>query len=483
MKLKVVLKVLALVSGIISLCMLWPLAWALWDGGADVKPFMESIAAGLVFSAVLFIAGRDASYADMGVRESFAVVTCTWIVASAVGGLPFLLHGTVPTFTDAFFEAMSGFTTTGASVVSDIEVNPRGILFWRSFSHWLGGMGIIVLSLAVLPFLGVGGMQLYRAEVPSPIPEKIAPRVQKTALLLWEIYVFMTILLTILLMLGGMNFFESVTHSFGTMATGGVSPFNKSIGQYNSAYFDWVITIFMFLAGTKFTLHYLFLKGKWNIFWKDDEFRFYSVVTAASILATFFLLLYSGTYESVADALRYAAFQVVSMITTTGFVTADYEKWHFGIQVILVLLMFIGGCSGSTGGAIKSLRVMIVMRHIKAELQRILHPHGITACRVCGKPLPRETVSSVTAFFILYIVTFALGGVIMACLGLDVLTAFTSVAATLGNGGPGLGAIGPMDNYSGIPHLGKWFLSLFMLLGRLELYTVIMLVFPETWRR
>lgn len=483
MKLRVVSKVLALISGIVALFMLWPLAWALWDGSADVKPFMESVAAGLVFSAALFLLGRDADYADMGVREAFAVVTFSWVVASAVGGLPYLLHGTVPTFTDAFFEAMSGFTTTGASVLSDIEANPRGILFWRDLTHWLGGMGIIVLSLAILPFLGVGGMQLYKAEVPGPIPEKLTPRVQQTALLLWGVYVLMSVVQTILLMLGGMNFFESLTHTFGTVATGGFSPLNKSVGQYNSAYFDWVITIFMFLSGANFTLHYFFLKGKWGAFWKDDEFRFYTFVTVVATLIIVVLLLHAGTYRTVPDALRFAAFQAVSMMTTTGFVTADFETWHFGAQFVLVLLMFLGGCAGSTGGGIKHLRIMILLRHVKMELLRILHPQGIITCRVGGKPLPRDAIASVTAFFILYISVFALATLAMTCLGADIVSAFSGVAATLGNVGPGLGSLGPMDNYSGLPALGKWVLSLCMLLGRLELYTVIMLVFPATWRQ
>ena len=483
MRLPIVSKVLSLISLVVTLSMLWPLAWALWDGGADVYPFIHSVAAGLAASAILFLLGRDADYADIGIREAFAVVTFSWIVASAVGGLPFLLHGTVPTFTDAFFEAMSGFTTTGASVLSDIEANPRGILFWRDLTHWLGGMGIIVLSLAILPFLGVGGMQLFKAEVPGPIPEKLTPRVQQTALLLWGVYVLMTVVQTILLMLGGMNFFESLTHTFGTVATGGFSPLNKSVGQYNSAYFDWVITIFMFLSGANFTLHYLFLTGKWNVYRRDEEFRFYTIVTLAAILVVVVLLMRSGTYSSVTEALRYAAFQVVSMMTTTGFVTADFETWHAGAQAILVLMMFFGGCAGSTGGGIKHLRILISMRHVRVELQRILHPRGILSCRLGGRRLQEDIIASVTSFFILFIVIFAIATLMMACVGLDVVSAFTSVAATLGNVGPGLGSVGPMDNYSGVPFAGKWILSLCMLLGRLELYTVVILLFPGTWTR
>ncbi|NLB83370.1 MAG: TrkH family potassium uptake protein, partial [Synergistaceae bacterium] len=288
MHLLVVFKILSFLSAILSLSMAWPLGWAVWDGSADIKAFLLSIAVGLVLSGSLFLVGKNSNYTDLGIKDSFLVVGLSWVLASLIGALPFYLSGAVPTFTDAFFEAASGFTTTGASIMPNIEAAPRGILFWRSLTHWLGGMGIIVLSLAVLPFLGVGGMELFKAEVPGPIPEKITPRIQQTALYLWGVYAFLTVAETALLLLGGMNFFESLTHTFGTVATGGFSPLNKSIGQYGSAYFDWIITIFMFLSGVNFILHFRMLRGNFRPIVKDEEFRAYLwiVLLCVAVIST-----------------------------------------------------------------------------------------------------------------------------------------------------------------------------------------------------
>lgn len=483
MHLRLVSKVLSLLSGIVSLSMFWPLVWSLRDGSGDIKSFLYSIVAGLVLSGVLFLGGRGADYNDLSIKDGFVVVSLSWIIVSVVGALPYYLYGTVPTFTDAFFEAVSGFTTTGASVLSNIEANPRGILFWRDLTHWLGGMGIIVLSLAILPFIGVGGMQLYKAEVPGPIPEKMTPRIQQTALYLWGVYVLLSVAETVLLLLGGMNLFEALTHTFGTMATGGFSPLNKSIGQYNSAYFDWIITIFMFLAGVNFVLHYRFLIGRFSAFRKDEEFRFYTGIVLFSTVSVTVVLLFHGTYDSVADALRFGAFQVVSIITTTGYVTADYDLWPSCTQFLLLVLMFVGACAGSTGGGIKNLRLMVLARHVRTELSSILHPKAVVQVRVGGKVAGKDIIASVTSFFILYIAIFTGGTLFMAALDLDIVTAASSVAATLGNIGPGLGGVGPMHNYAEIPQIGKWMLSLFMLMGRLELYTVVLLFVPETWKR
>lgn len=483
MKLKIVSKVLALLAAIVSLSMLWPLWWAYADGSADFYPIVKSIACGLGIAVLLYVLGRKTSYNDLGIKEAFAVVSFSWILASAIGGLPYLFNGTVSNFTDAFFEAMSGFTTTGASILTNIEANPRGILFWRDLTHWLGGMGIIVLSLAILPFLGVGGMQLYKAEVPGPIPEKLTPRVQQTALLLWGVYILLSALETFFLMSGGMDVFGALTHTFGTMATGGFSPLNASIGQYDNPYFDWVITVFMFLAGANFALHYFVLRGKLWAWWRDEEFRFYSMIILFSILTVTAFLRFSGTYGSLSESLRYAAFQVVSITTTTGYVTADYERWPYYAQYLLLALMFIGGCAGSTGGGIKNLRIMVLIRHVKAELYRLLHPRSIVQVKIGGSVVGKDVLESVTAFFILYIGLFAVFTLVMAGLGMDVVSSISSVAATLGNIGPGLGIVGPTKNYYFVPAFGKWVLSLCMLLGRLEIYTVVMLMVPGTWRR
>jgi len=481
--LPVIFKVLSLLSAIVSLSMVLPLGWSLWDGSSDGKAFLLSISAGLIFSAVLFMAGKNADYNDIGVKDGFLVVSLSWIFASLIGALPFYISGTIPTFAGAFFESVSGFTTTGASVLSDIEAVPRGILFWRSLTHWLGGMGIIVLSLAILPFLGVGGMELFKAEVPGPIPEKITPRIQQTALYLWGVYAFLTVAETVLLLLGGMNFFESLTHTFGTVATGGFSPLNRSVGQYGSAYFDWVITVFMFLSGINFVLHYRLLRGHFRPLARDDEFRTYLWIVLFCIAVISADLLFRGNYDSIAEALRYSAFQVVSIITTTGFATADFELWPSFTQLILLLLMFAGACAGSTGGGMKILRLLILSRHTRAELKRVLHPHAVISVKVGGKVIDTRIQSSVTSFLILYVAVFIAGVFFMTSLGMDMESAMSGVAASLGNVGPGLGSLGPMDNYSAVPEAGKWLFSLLMLMGRLELYTVLLLFFPGTWRK
>ncbi|MDI9390058.1 MAG: potassium transporter TrkG [Synergistota bacterium] len=483
MRVGIVCKVLGLLGVVVSLWMSWPIFWAAIDGSDDLIPLFYSMVFGLAISSVFLLLGRGKKAGDMGPREAFAAVGLSWFLVSAIGGLPFWLHGTFSSYTDAFFEAASGFTTTGASVLIDIQSAPRGILFWRSLTHWLGGMGIIVLGLAILPMLGVGGMQLYKAEVPGPVPEKLTPRIQHTALLLWGVYVLLSALETGLLFLGGMNIFEALTHTFGTMATGGFSPLNGSIGQYGNAYFDWVIILFMFLAGANFTLHFKILKGDIGAWWRDEEFRFYTSLVVGGVLSVAAFLLLSGNYDTFLDALRFGAFQVVSTITTTGYVTADYEMWPFYVQTLLLVFMFVGGCAGSTGGGIKNVRILMLFKEIHAELMRLLHPKAVTYTRLNDQVVSREVVSSILVFFSIYIVVFTVGTIIMAGLGVDVLTAISGVAATLNNIGPGLGSVGPMDNYASIPMAGKWVLSVCMVMGRLELYEVLLLFMPATWRR
>ncbi|SMG26549.1 TrkH family potassium uptake protein [Dethiosulfovibrio salsuginis] len=483
MRLRLVLRVLGLLVGIVSLSMIWPLYWSLSDGTADWGAFVVSILAGLSIGAAMFALGKGEDYQELGIREAFAVVSLSWVVASAVGALPFYLSQSVPTYTDGFFEAMSGFSTTGASILTDIESNPRGILFWRSLTHWLGGMGIIVLSLAILPFIGVGGMQLFKAEVPGPTPEKLTPRVQQTAVLLWAVYVLLSALEVGALALGGMNMFESLTHTFGTMATGGFSPLNGSIGQYDSAYFDWVITLFMFLAGANFALHYMVLRGKWGSWWNDEEFRFYLKVVLFSTFSVALSLYLSGQVSTFERSLRDGAFQVVSILTTTGYATADFDRWPFYGKMVLFLLMFLGGCAGSTGGGIKNVRIMVLIKRVGMEISHLLHPQQIIRLRLNGRVLKEDVLASVTAFFIIYVLLFAGFSLAMAATGLDLIEAFSSVAATLGNIGPGFGQIGPTGNYSAISITGKWILSLCMLLGRLEIFTVVMLFVPGTWRQ
>lgn len=485
MKIALVVRVLGLLGIIISLTMLWPLGWSITSGGSDTTAFLASITLGLGIGLVMFFGGRrKEGYQELRIREAFAVVSLSWVLASAIGALPFFISGMVPTYTDAFFEAMSGFTTTGATILTEIESQPMGLLFWRSLTHWLGGMGIIVLSLAILPFIGVGGMQLFKAEVPGPTPEKLTPRIQQTAMLLWIVYVILSAAETIALMLCGMNLFDALTHTFGTMATGGFSPRNLSIGAFNSPAIEWVIIFFMFLAGTNFVLHYMALKGRVRAFFKDEEFRFYLAGTLLFSALIAALLLIRGGYDSLETAVRHSVFQTVSIMTTTGYGTADFDLWPHAARFILLFLMFMGGCSGSTGGSIKQVRIQLLAKRVTHEVRRLLHPQQVQKIRFNHQVLKSDVISSVAAFFILYMGIFTIGTIIiMIVTGLDLESGVSSVAATLGNIGPGLGSVGPVQNYFHINLVGKWILSFFMMLGRLELFSVIMLFVAGTWRQ
>ena len=414
-------------------------------------------------------------------REGFVIVTLAWVLASAFGGLPFLLSGVVPTFCDAFFETISGFTTTGASVMSDLDRTARGILFWRALTQWLGGMGIIILSIAILPILGVGGMQLFKAEIPSPVKDRITPRIAETAKTLWLVYVIISVAEFVLLFLGGMSAFDAICHTFATMATGGFGTYDASIAQFNSLYIEIVIIVFMFLAGTNFALHYRLFKGEPGYFFRDPEFRFYvSIVLIATAAVTFDL---KSHFSSLGDAVRHAAFQVVSIITTTGFITVNFDLWPIPSKVILLFLMFIGGCAGSTGGAIKCLRFLLVAKQTFIELYRLIHPHAVLSVKVAKTAVPPEIMSSIRSFFFLYIALAMAATLTLTFLGVDMLTSISSVAATIGNVGPGMGIVNAHSNYSELPQAAKWLLSLCMLLGRLEIYTVLVLLVPDFWKK
>ncbi len=458
-----------------------PLGFSVAYGDGAHGPILKTMGISAAAGAILFFPARKAAPPIIGHREGIMVVALGWMGAALLGALPFWFGKTFSTFTDAFFESMSGFTTTGASVLTDIEKVPRGLLLWRGLTHWLGGMGIIVLSLAILPFLGVGGMQLYKAEVPSPVPDKLRPRIKDTASLLWKVYILFTVIQTVLLMAGGMDVVDALAHTFATLATGGFSTRNASVGHYESAYLEGVIIVFMLIAGINFSLHYQWLRGKPLALWRDPECRFFLfVVLLFVILCTG--SLHGAVYDTLSTAFRYAAFQVVSILTTTGFATADYEAWPPLTQVILFLCMFLGGCAGSTGGGIKCLRILLLMKHGYRELMHLVHPHAVSQVKLGGRVVPAEVLHSVWGFFILYVGLFVAFSLLMAALGVDMVTAFSSVAATLGNIGPGFGLVGPAENYAGLPSLAKWLLSMSMLLGRLEIYTVIVLLMPEFWR-
>lgn len=415
-------------------------------------------------------------------KEGMATVAIAWAAISAFGALPFYFSPDFHTFTDAFFESVSGFTTTGSSVMINIEQATKSLLLWRSLIQWMGGMGIIVLSLAVLPFLGVGGIQLYKAEVPSPSPDKLSPRLSDSAKILWMVYVLFTAVEVVVLWAGGMPLYESVLHSFTTMPTGGFSPKNASIAHYNSAYFEYVILFFMVLAGINFSLHYQLIRGKTFAFWRDAECRFFlGLIIGITLFITWDI--YGSVYQSLEEAVRFASFQVVSILTTTGFSSADYEKFSGVSHVLLFICMFIGACAGSTGGGIKCSRIIVCIKYCYRELFKILHPRSIQQIKINNTIISNEIMRSIMGFLALYIGMFFLSSVLLASLGVDILTSFGAVASCIGNIGPGFGTVGPTENFAHIPLLGKWLLAWCMLLGRLEIYTVIILFVPEFWKK
>lgn len=417
-------------------------------------------------------------------REGICIATLAWVLAAGFGALPFYFYGTFPTYTDCYFEAMSGFTTTGASVLAEIEGQPAGILFWRSLTHWMGGMGIVVLSLAILPALGAGGMQLYKAEVPGPTADKLVPRIRETAQRLYVVYSVISAAMVVMLLFGGMSLFDSLTHMFGAMGTGGFSPKNASVGHYQSAYIDLVITAFMFIAGANFSLHYFVMtRGDVRGLVADEEFRFYAGVVGFFTLTIALDLVAQNVYGNLLTALRHALFSVVSILTTTGYVTEDFERWPAYGHYTLLLLMFVGGCAGSTGGALKCVRVWMLLKAAANQLFRIVHPKAVRTLRYNGRIVPAEVLAGIQSMFTLYLGVFVLSSLGLTWLGHDVLTAISAVAATLGNVGPGLGSVGPVENYAHFSLTAKWLCSFCMLVGRLEVYSVVVLFCPEFWRK
>ncbi len=480
MNISSVLRSLGFIALLLGAALVIPTVVSAVQGGPDLAALGASALISAVLGAcLLFFRSRE----EMGVRDGFAVVTGTWLLISLLGALPYWLSGTLPSYTDAFFEAISGVTTTGATVIRNIEALPDGILFWRSFSQWLGGMGIIVLTVALLPLFGVGGLQLLNAEAPGPTFERLVPRMRETAKLLWGIYVLLSVLEALLLMAGGMPPFEAVLHTFTTMATGGFSPKNASVAAYSSPYLQWVFVVFMGLAGTSFSLQYFALRGRsLSSYWKNTEFRFYLGTVCVATLVTA-LVLFWRMNAGAERAVREAAFQVVAIVTTTGFVTADFELWPVVLQVLLLFLMFFGGCSGSTGGGMKHMRLFLLFRHSGAQMLKLVHPRAVKGLFLGGRPVTEDVIGGVQSFFFVYLALWVGGSIVLSALGLDIVTGISAAASALGNVGPGLGDVGPVDNYAGLPALAKWVLGALMLMGRLEIFPVLVLLSRETWRR
>ncbi len=422
---------------------------------------------------------------DISIREGYAVVSLSWIAIGVVGAIPYLLTGVIRSPVAALFESVSGFTTTGATVFADIETLPHGILFWRSLTQWIGGMGIIVLGIAILPFLGVGGMQLFRAEVPGPTPERLQPRIAQTAKLLWYVYAGLTVTQILLYLAGGMPGFDAVNHALTTLSTGGFSPRNASIAAYPSPYLQYVTILFMYLAGVNFTLHYHAMAGRPKRYLQDPEWRVYTYVILGATALVLAALLFSGHYaqHGAERSFRDSLFQVVSITTTTGFVSYDYELWPAGTNLLLLLLMLVGGMAGSTAGGMKVVRVHTLVRQGLTGLKRSIHPRAVVVTRVGNRTLRDDDLLNILAFILLFVMCYVFGSLVLTFLGNDILTSLGAAAAAIGNIGPGLGEVGAVDNYGGLGAVSQFVLLFLMLVGRLEIFTVLLLFHKDLWRR
>jgi len=464
---------------ILGMAMLTPIPWSLIDQDGSWKALLQ---AGILTSScggALSLWGKRPE--QLRRRDTFLLVTLAWVCAAAAGALPYLFSGVMTTYTDAFFESMSGFSTTGSSVLTNIEVVPGAILLWRSMSQWLGGMGIMVLVVAVLSALGVGGLQVMRAEAPGPVVERLFTRVRETARALWLAYVALTITLVLILIALDMTLFDALNHSFTTMATGGFGTKNASMGAFSPT-IQWVTTLFMFMAGVNFALFVGAISARNPaLFWRDPEFRLYLGLTGGAITVIAVIVFANGLQW--AEALRHSAFQVVSVITTTGFVTADYSQWPVGAQAILGLLALCGASAGSTGGGVKVVRYLVLIKQGAKELALMVQPKSIRQIRLDDRVIPEEMVAHIHQFFFLYMVSLGLGFLVLSATGLDAISSLSAAATTLGNIGPGAGVIGPVNNFAALTDTAKWTCSILMLLGRLELYTVLVIFSPTFWRQ
>jgi len=448
--------------------------------GESVLPFAAAIAA-LAAAALLLGARKKPQRTAMYAKEGFVVVALAWIFMSAFGALPFVISGDIPNFIDAFFETVSGFTTTGASILTAVEPLSRSGLFWRSFTHWVGGMGVLVFVMAILPMNDGHGMHLMRAEVPGPSVGKLVSRMGDTAKILYGIYFALTVLLIVLLLAGGMSLFDSCIHAFGTAGTGGFSSRNLSVGAYNSAYFDILLGVFMLIFGVNFNLYYFILIKRFREAFRSEELKAYLCIVAAAVVII--TVNIAHMYDSVATSLRHAFFQVSTIISTTGYATVDFNLWPTLSKTVLVLLMFVGGCAGSTGGGMKVARFVIFAKASYHDMRKMLHPNAVSIVRFEGKVLPEKAVRSVHFYLTMYVFVFAGSALLLSMEGVDPVTTFTSVAACINNIGPGLELVGPMGNYAAFSPAAKLLLSFDMLVGRLEIFPMLLLFSPSVWIR
>jgi trk system potassium uptake protein TrkH len=480
MNIKVVLKILGTVLFWESVLMFPSLVISIIDNSYDIKAFILSIL--LIGVIGIILKSLNTTDSQLRKREGYASVAVCWLVMSLLGALPFYLSGAIPSYVDAVFETASGFTTTGSSIVTDIESFPRGLLFWRSFTHWIGGMGVLVFTMALVPSMGARSVFLARAESPGPSFGKLVPKISETAKILYIIYGAMTMILIVLLIIAGMPVFDSMIHAFGTAGTGGFSSKALSVGYYNNPWIDWIITIFMFLFGANFALYFLIIKGDWKSALKNEEFRFYGLtVLAATILICINVLpMYS---YSVTEALRHSAFQVSTLVTTTGYATADFNLWPMFSKSILMMLMFFGACAGSTGGGVKFIRVLVLIKSVVYEIRHTVHPNSVQTVKIDGKSLDNDNLKSIMIFFFSYVAIIIVAVIIVSLDNFDFMTTFSAVLATISNIGPGFEVVGPMGNFSEFSDLSKITMTACMIIGRLEVLPVITLFSPSIWKK
>jgi trk system potassium uptake protein TrkH len=485
-----VLAITAHVSLFMGFMMLLPLGFALSYGESDALPIGISMGLTIVLSGIATLAFR-APREDISHREGMLITTLIWVLAGFFGALPFFLAKTFgplgfETFINCLFESVSGFTTTGSSVLGatvPIESVGKGLLMWRSLTQWLGGMGIIVIAVAILPMLGLGGMQLFRAEASGHLHEKLRPRIRETAMALWGVYVVVSLIEMIMLKGGGMSLFDAICHTFTTISTGGFSTKDASIAFFRSTYIDTVIIVFMFIGATSFSLHFKAWTKGVGAYLRDPQFGYFTAFFVAGSAFVVLCLYGSGTYASLAEAVKYGFFQAASLMTCTGFATADYNNWPAAAQLALLIFMLMGGCAGSTAGAIKTIKIVLLFKYAKREIMRLIHPSVFAAVKFGGKVIQKNILESVLAFFVFYLFIFVLATILLALGGMNMDEAAFSTASAMGNVGPGIGATGAIGNYYAIPLFSKCVLIACMIVGRLEIFTVLVILTPGFWKK
>lgn len=445
-----------------------------------IEAFVKTIIPSIFFGGLLILLNKQKEGRPK-IRDGYIIVALCWILASCVAAAPFVISGEITNPIDAFFETCSGFSTTGSSILTDVEAMSKGLLFWRSFTHWLGGMGILIFAIALLPNLGISGQVIAKAEAPGPTLDKLTPKLSDTAKMLYLLYICFTAAETILLMFGGLSLFDSLVHTFGTVGTGGFSSYNDSIAHFDSAYVDIVISIFMIMSGVNFNLYFIIFRQNLKGFFKDAELRLFLSIIAISTLLISINLYATDTIGNIVTSFRYSLFQTATIISTTGFVTANYDLWPTFCKMILLILMFIGGCSCSTGGGLKVIRILVILKLIKRGISLKLHPNAYVPLKINNKPLPVDTASAIASFVFLYIITIFVSTILVSMDGFSLLTGFSAVVTCLGNIGPGFDLVGPVMNFSIFSNGAKLLLSFLMLAGRLELFTIFLLLTPRFW--